>query len=159
MVLVVLGTQDKEFSRLLEAVEEQIKKGVITEDVIVQAGQTKYNTRRMKVLDFVSRDDFQEYVRNSNYIITHGGVGTIIESLDAGKKIIAVPRLKQYGEHENDHQLQIIGEFVKRGYILTCSDLSQLGQTIQKLSSFEPKEYQSNNKNFISVIRKEIEKR
>lgn len=38
MILVTLGTQDKAFPRLLEAIEKQLKKGTINDEVIVQAG-------------------------------------------------------------------------------------------------------------------------
>ena len=41
MILVTLGTQDKSFSRLLEQIDKEIKKGNIKEKVIVQAGCTK----------------------------------------------------------------------------------------------------------------------
>ena len=44
MTLVILGTQDKEFTRLLKMVEDEIKKGLIKGEVIVQAGQTKYKS-------------------------------------------------------------------------------------------------------------------
>ena len=42
MILVTLGTQDKPFNRLLDAVQKQIDNGVITDKVVVQAGYTKY---------------------------------------------------------------------------------------------------------------------
>ena len=40
MILVTLGTQDKKFTRLLEAIQKQIDKGNIKDKVIVQAGCT-----------------------------------------------------------------------------------------------------------------------
>ena len=54
MILVILGTQDKEFPRLLEAVDREIEKGNIKEKVVVQAGQTKYESKNMEILDLVS---------------------------------------------------------------------------------------------------------
>ena len=38
MIFVALGTQDKDFSRLLKAIDREIEKGTIKERVIVQAG-------------------------------------------------------------------------------------------------------------------------
>ena len=38
MILVLLGTQDKSFKRLLDKVEEQINLGNIKEKIVVQAG-------------------------------------------------------------------------------------------------------------------------
>ncbi len=40
-----------------------------------------------------------------------------MECLKKGKKVIAAARLKKYGEHDNDHQLQIIEAFKEDGYI------------------------------------------
>ena len=42
MILILLGTQDNSFHRLLEEVQKLINENVITEKVIVQAGRTKY---------------------------------------------------------------------------------------------------------------------
>lgn len=156
MVFVILGTQDKVFPRLLTAIEEQIKKGII-DKAIVQAGQTFYQSNKMEIFDFIPRKKMLEYIKKSDYIICHGGVGTILESLDLGKKIIAIPRLKQYGEHENDHQLQIVGEFVERGFVLTCDNLNELDKVIERLKTFKPKQYQSNNENFVNLVRNKIE--
>lgn len=41
MVLVMLGTQNNSFHRLLEEVEKCINNGIIDEEVIVQAGRNK----------------------------------------------------------------------------------------------------------------------
>ena len=40
MILVTLGTQDKSFKRLLDAIQKQIDLGYIKDKVIVQAGCT-----------------------------------------------------------------------------------------------------------------------
>ena len=149
MVLVTLGTQDKEFPRLLEEVEKLIDKGIITEEVVAQIGSTNYSSDKMKLIDYLSRNELLTFIKNSEYIITHGGVGTIIDSLNLGKKVIAVPRLKEYKEHVNDHQLEIVNEFSKLGYIL---DGSNLEQAIFKLDNFIPNKYESNNQNFVKLI-------
>ena len=44
MIFVTLGTQDKPFKRLIKAVEKQVMLGNIKQEVIVQAGCTKYKT-------------------------------------------------------------------------------------------------------------------
>ena len=51
MILVILGTQDKEFPRLLKAIDQEIEKGTIQDEVVVQAGQTKYSSPHMKIFD------------------------------------------------------------------------------------------------------------
>ena len=154
MVFVTLGTQDKEFPRLLEEVENLINKGVIKEKVIAQIGSTGYNSDKIQLIDYLSQKDMLNYIKEAEYIITHGGVGTIIDSLNLEKKVIAVPRLKKYKEHVNDHQLEIVNEFSKLGFII---DGSNLEQAIYKLDSFIPKKYESNNKNFVNLIENYID--
>ena len=157
MIFVILGTQDKEFTRLLKQVEKEIKKGNIKERVIVQAGSTKYKSEYMEILDYISMNEFKNYIKKSDYIITHGGVGTILDALLLNKKIIAVPRLSIYKEHENDHQVQIIEEFSNMGYIIDGSRLNKLDESIDKLNTFIPKSYKSNNKNMINLIENYID--
>ena len=55
MILVVLGTQDKQFTRLLDDVSREIELGHIKDEVIVQAGQTKYSSDKMKIFDFLCK--------------------------------------------------------------------------------------------------------
>ena len=154
MVFVTLGTQDKEFPRLLEEVEKLIDKGIINEEIVAQIGSTNYNSDKMKLIDYMSRNEMLTFIKNAEYVITHGGVGTIIDSLNLNKKVIAVPRLKEYKEHVNDHQLEIVNEFSKLGYIL---DGSNLEQAMFKLDNFVPNKYESNNSNFVKLIEDFIE--
>ena len=155
MVFVTLGTQDKKFKRLLEEVDNLINKNIIEDDVIAQIGCTKYYSEKMKTIDYMDKDEILNYMEQSNYIICHGGVGTIIDALNLNKKVIAVARLKKYKEHVNNHQLEIIKEFTKMGFILDGTD--NLEEAIKKLDTFKPKKYSSNNDNFVKLIDDYIE--
>jgi len=157
MILVILGTQDKEFPRLLEAVDREIEKGNIKEKVVVQAGQTKYESKNMEILDLVSAPEFDKLIDNANLIITHGGAGSILTAIKKGKKIIAAARLKKYKEHHNDHQRQIIKEFADQGYILELRDFNKLDKMIEKSKSFKPKKFESNTNNMIKLLENYIE--
>ena len=42
MILVLLGTQANDFSRLLEKLEKCIENNIITDSVVVQSGFTKF---------------------------------------------------------------------------------------------------------------------
>jgi len=87
MILVLLGTQNNSFHRLLEKMEACIQKKIITEEVVVQAGYTKYETEKMKVFDFLPKEELEELQKEAKYIITHGGVGSIIQSITKEKKV------------------------------------------------------------------------
>ena len=152
MIFVTLGTQDKDFSRLLKVVEDEIKCGHIKEKVIVQAGYTKYQSDYMEIFDLIDPKKFQKLVEDCNILITHGGVGSILEGLKKKKKVIAAARLKKYREHTNDHQTQIVKKFAEENYILELSDFSKLNEILKKAKTFKPKQFHSNNKNFVKII-------
>lgn len=158
MILVTLGTQDKSFKRLLEAIEKQIKLGKIKEEVIVQAGLTNFESDSMEIFDFIPYEKFDEFTSKCDLLITHGGVGSIITGLKHNKKVIAAARLEKYGEHTNDHQLQILDNFKKAGYILTLDNFDRLDEVLKEVKKFKPEKYTSNTKNMISLIKKYIDK-
>jgi len=162
MILILLGTQDKSFHRLLKSVDSLIKKGEIKERVIAQIGYTKYESNNMEIFDFVSKEKLEEYVDEARIIITHAGVGSILDGLKKGKVMIVAPRLKKHKEHTNDHQLQILKEFASLGYIIPMYDFSKLGKLLNKAKKFKVKKYQSTHniipiiENFIETNRKEV---
>lgn len=155
MVLVTVGTQKQSFSRMIELVRSS--KEIKNEEIIVQRGYTKCNnSKRIKAFDFIPLDDMEEYISKSDLIISHGGVGTIFSAIKKGKKVIAVPRLSKYGEHINDHQIEICEELEKEGYILYYKDeIDKLDDLIKKARNMKFKEYSSDN-NYIDILRKEI---
>ena len=157
MILVILGTQDKVFPRLLDAVEREIENGTIKEKVVVQAGQTKYDSENMEIFDLLPDPEFEKLIDEARLVITHGGAGSILTAIKKNKKVIAAARLAKYKEHHNDHQKQIIGEFVKQGYILELDNFNDLGKLIKKSEKFKPKKFVSNTNNMIKLIENYIE--
>lgn len=157
MILVLLGTQHNEFTRLLKEVENCINNGIIKEEVIVQAGFTKYETNKMQVFDMISKEELNNLIDKASLIITHGGVGSIIIALKKGKKVIAVPRLSKFSEHVNDHQKQIVEVFNEKKYLIGVQDVEDLSKAIETSKSFIPQEYKSDNKKMLDIIDKFIE--
>ncbi|MEA5026612.1 MAG: PssE/Cps14G family polysaccharide biosynthesis glycosyltransferase [Erysipelotrichaceae bacterium] len=157
MILVTLGTQDKSFVRLLDAVESVIKNGNVREKVVVQAGLTKYQSDHMEIFDFLSDEQFRELLNQADTVITHGGVGTITAAIKLNKPVIAAPRLKQYGEHTNDHQVEIIRVLSRDGCLLPLWEMDDLPKLLEAAHSFTPKPFVSNTKNIIAEIRQFID--
>lgn len=157
MILVLLGTQNNDFTRLLEAVQENINNKTINEEVIVQAGFTKFDSKDMKIFSLIDKEKIGKLQDKADLIISHGGVGSIVSSLEKGKKVIVVPRLKKYGEHVNNHQIQIAKKFSKDGYVKSVINEKDLGKAIQSMADFEPKKYERQETNIISIIENYIE--
>ena len=157
MILVVLGTQDKQFDRLLKVVDKEIENGNIKDQVIVQAGHTKYQSDNMKIFDLLPAPEFEKLMNDADIVITHGGAGTILTAIKKNKKVIAVARLAKYKEHHNDHQKQIVSEFKELGYILEYCENDDLGRIINDARKFKPKKFVSNTSNMIKLIENYID--
>lgn len=158
MILVLLGTQNNSFYRLLQEIDKLIQKKIIQEEVIVQAGYTKYQSEKMKILDFISKDELEKLQERASFIITHGGVGSILLSITKGKKVIAVPRLHQYTEHVNNHQKEIVQLFNEKKYIIGIQKVEELEEAVKQIKEFQPKKYQKNNDKMLQIIEEFIEK-
>ena len=161
MILVMLGTQNNSFERLLKKMDELIEKKIIDEKVIVQSGYTNYESNNMRIFDLIPQEELERYQEQADLIITHGGVGSIVSSIKKGKKVIAVPRLRRYHEHVNDHQKQIVEAFDKKGYIIGIQRIDELRKAIIKAQDFVPKKYDErdkNNKKILNIIEEFIEK-
>lgn len=152
MILILLGTQNNSFHRLLEQIEELIKNKKINDEVIVQAGYTKFRSNYMKVFNFISTENLHELQKKADIIITHGGVGSIVSSLKMDKKVIAVPRLHKYGEHVNDHQKEIVDMFGKNNYIISCENLEELEESLKKIKEFIPVKYECGTSKIVGII-------
>ena len=152
MILVTLGTQDKEFTRLLREIDRLIDEKVIMDQVIVQAGYTKYNSKNMQVFDYLPKKELEEYMNKADFIITHAGVGSIFDALKKDKKIIAVARLSKYKEHNNDHQLELLEEFSKENLVIPVIEINELESAIKRIDSFTPNKYESNNEHMVNLV-------
>lgn len=152
MILIVLGTQDNSFHRLLEKVQELIDKNVIKEKVIVQAGRTKFESKEMEIYSLMPYNKLEQIMKEADLVITHGGVGSIVMALKLGKKVIAIPRLSQFNEHVNDHQIQIVDSFDKQRFLIGLIELNDLQQALERAKTFKPKEFKSQTAHMIRLI-------
>jgi beta-1,4-N-acetylglucosaminyltransferase len=121
MIFVTVGTV--QFDDLIRKIDEIAKKS--KEEFIVQIGEGKYIPKNCKWLRF--KVPLTEYFKNSKLVIMHGGAGTLFECLNIGIRIIAVPNLKAKAAH----QLDLVYELAKAGYIVAC-DLNGLEKAIKE---------------------------
>ena len=146
MILVTLGTQKEQFTRLLDYIENSN----IKDKIIVQAGHTKYESKKMEIFDFIP------YEKMEDVIITHSGTGSVLTPLKKGKKVIVCARLSKYEEHVDDHQVELLEVFYEEGYVLKLDEDDNLDEIYKNIKKFKPKKYISNTDNFINKLKKEI---
>ena len=153
MIFITLGSQKFQFNRLLREVDSLIEKGMITKkEVFAQIGYSDYIPKNYEYKNFLDRDEFKRMMDNSNIVITHGGTGAIVGAFKKGKKVIAVPRLEEFNEHVDNHQLQIVQQFENMQFIKSVINIENLELAIREIQKIEFKKYVSNTTNIISSI-------
>ncbi len=156
MIFITTGSQKFQFNRLLEEIDRLVETKVITEEVFAQIGYSDYKPKNYAFCEFMSREEFAEKTNACDLFITHGGTGAIIGAVKKGKKVVAVPRLAKYGEHVDDHQLQLLAQFDEMSLICPCYDVAELGKALETARNTKYMEYQSNTKTIIEDIETEI---
>ena len=157
-IFITLGSQKFQFNRLLKAVDELCERGTIeAEDVFAQIGYSDYLPKNFNYKKFLDRDEFSKEMGKADIVITHGGTGAIIGAVKKGKKVIAVPRLAKYGEHVDDHQLQLIKQFDDLNLICPCRDTDELAEAIETVKHTRYAAYESNTTTIVDSIEKYIE--
>lgn len=152
MIFVTLGSQKFQFNRLLKAVDELVEKRLIKEKVLAQVGYSDYIPKNYEYKKFLDREEFDSLMQQSHLVITHSGTGAIMGAVNHGKKVIAVPRNAMFGEHVDDHQLQILKQFEAMNIICACYDPKDLCYYIEEIERFPLSEYQSNTNVIIENI-------
>ena len=152
MIFVTLGSQKFQFDRLLQKLDELIEKGVITEPVTAQIGASNYLPKHFEHVRFMDREQFAKTMDACEIVVTHGGTGVIITAVKKGKKVIAVPRLAKYGEHVDDHQLQLLQQFDELQIICACYELDDFEEFYKGIREREFRTYVSNTHVIIESI-------
>lgn len=153
MVFVSIGTQKQNFSRLFHLIEES--KILDSKNIVAQAGYTEYSSSKIQTYKFLDHELYLDYIKQAEFVICHGGVGTIFDALYNKKKILAVPRLQKYGEHVNDHQIEICEELEKSGYLVYLKEYEPFDDALKRLIEMKFKEYIPNEK-YLNILKKEI---
>ena len=157
MILVLLGTFSIEFQRPLIELEKLCKEGKVSEKIIVQSGHTKYKSPYFEIISFLDINALNDLCDKARLIITHGGTGSMINAIKRGKTVIAIPRLKKNAEHIDDHQLEIVEVFRKKGYIIAWNESDSLDLILQNANNFVPNKYESQKEILIDYLKKYID--
>lgn len=158
MIFVTVGTQKFPMNRLLMKLDELIASGEIKEEIIAQIGMSDYKPKYYKATAFLDPEQYAIVSGKADLIITHGGVASIINGLRMNKPVVVFPRLAKYGEHVDDHQLQIADSFEEMNLVLKCIDTELLGGCIEEARTHRFGKYVSNHENAIDMIRDVIRK-
>jgi Uncharacterized conserved protein len=152
MIFVAVGTRKFQLNRLLKKLDELVESGLITDEVYAQIGYSDYKPQHYRYIDFLPQEQFNAEIEKCDLLITHGGVGIILAGLKARKSVIVFPRLAKYGEHVDDHQLEITEAFVELNYVLQCLDVHDLAIKLNQSYNIKFSEYCSKREKVISFL-------
>jgi beta-1,4-N-acetylglucosaminyltransferase len=105
MIFVTVGTHDQQFDRLVRTMDELAWE--IKEAVIIQRGYSRYTPTKAAFFTWATMNEMEQQIRQSRIVVAQAGAGTIITVFRANKPLVLVPRLRRYGEHYNDHQVEL----------------------------------------------------
>jgi len=107
LIFVTVGNAHNPFPRLVEAADRVAAR--LDEQVIVQSGHTPYQARHATQIPFLGLEEYEGLIARARIVVGHAGSGSVISAFRSGKPLILMPRRTCYGEHVNDHQLDLAG--------------------------------------------------
>ena len=120
-----------EFTRLIRRMDEVA--GRLDEEVVMQIGSVPYEPRNAKHFSHTSYQESLSYFRNASLVIGHGGAGTILNALRFQVPIVVVPRSHHYGEHFDDHQMELAQRLVGNELIKVVYDIEELESAVKEM--------------------------
>ena len=135
MIFLTVGSMFP-FDRLIQAVDEMVGDGRITDQVTAQIGDGKYEPKNFPFKRFMGKPEYERELANATYLIAHAGAGTIALALESGKPLLVVPRRSANKEHVNDHQIATARKFAELGHVLVANETVELPVKLSQLKSF-----------------------
>jgi UDP-N-acetylglucosamine transferase subunit ALG13 len=108
----------------------------LDEEVIVQTGVAAYHPKTATAFAFTSQEHMAELCREARVIVSHAGAGTILMALRLGKPLVVMPRLRKYGEHADDHQIELAHALSEMGVVLVANDADELQERLAQAGGF-----------------------
>jgi UDP-N-acetylglucosamine transferase subunit ALG13 len=113
MIFVSVGTHEAPFDRMLRAVCEL----GLDEQLVIQYGPSTFRCEGAIQTEYLPFDEVVEHIREARAVVMHAGVGSVMISLANGKRPVVMARLHQYGEHVDDHQLELARRLESHGLV------------------------------------------
>jgi UDP-N-acetylglucosamine transferase subunit ALG13 len=124
VIFTAVGNCYWKFNRLIEEMDRIA--GNTDEEVVIQIGFTKCEPKNARYFTFTSNEEINDLFENVRVIVAHAGVGTIVKAISHKKPIIVVPRRHRYGEHYDDHQVEIANALDKDERVTIVWDVKEL---------------------------------
>jgi len=135
-IFVVVGTQEP-FDRMLKTIDGWSLRNR-SASIFAQISKAQYIPEAFESTGFIAPELFDLKFSEADLIVSHAGMGTIISALQHSKPIIVMPRLAEYHEHRNDHQLATAKSFGKLGFVKDVYSEAELIEALDNAVSMKP---------------------
>jgi len=134
VIFVTVGNATQGFSRLLTAVDRMAGDGAFGKEMVfIQSGKNPaFRPAHCKHEPFLDMDSFETRIQEADLVISHAGAGALLHIFQAGKLPVVMPRRKQYGEHVDDHQLELVRVLVDAGKVIAAFEPKDLPAAIEE---------------------------
>jgi UDP-N-acetylglucosamine transferase subunit ALG13 len=82
--------------------------------------------------------EFSRCITEADLVILHGGAGSVIHAIHAGKIPVVMPRLAKYGEHVDDHQVEFARALAREGKIILAEEPHKLFAAVEEALKRKP---------------------
>ena len=111
---------------------------MVPEAVLIQTGVGGVTPERIEVVETLGFPEMLAVLRDADIVVCHGGTGSLITALRAGCRVMAMPRLRQRGEHHDDRQAGITKAFAARGLIEVANSVDELAAALKAVRARPP---------------------
>ena len=135
MIFVTVGSTD--FDALTKAVDDLCAPGglLASQEVEMQIGDGVYEPAYTRWFRFAPT--LEPYFERADLVIAHGGLGTAVEAIGRGCRLLAVANPDRYDHHQED----LLSALAQDGYLLWRRDLHELESAVNTALTFEPEPY------------------
>lgn len=155
MILCLVGTNPYDFSRLVKKLDEIAPK--LDMPIVIQIGNTKYKPNNCEYFTFKAKEEVLKLMNSAKLVITQGGYGSMTDAIMMNKRLIAVPRLKELKESQ-DNQVELVEYFESKGYLKACYEINELEDILMEIlaDKYELKKYERETNTKVSEIIKDF---
>lgn len=125
LAVVTVGTV-LPFDRLVNAVAALSPGEGRPSRIVAQVGEGGAQPVGMEIRENIEFEEMKGLLERAKVVFCHGGNGSLMTALQAGCRIVAMPRRGDLGEHWDDHQGEILRAFAARGLIEVAEDSGDL---------------------------------
>lgn len=152
-LFVPLGTQKFPFGRIITAFNELVEQGRYKPEEIIMQSALYPVKPNFTAFGLIPNEDFNRYMKEAEVIVTHSGVNSIISCMELGKPLVICPRLHEYGEHVDNHQMEIATLMHDKYDVLVCTDMKDLAALIKLAKTHKYKPWVSHREELLEAIR------